>query len=230
MRLVADQVSNIRLRPSPRGDIGATRKLNANIVVLDVGTIMTIVIDRPEADRRTRPLDAPVSSHRSSALEKVLEYRFLAALTTELVVRGSEFEVLRGDTDLAGHDLVIEANGILRHIQLKAMIAGGKRANVGISTRLSAKPSGCVIWMIYDPATLELGPWRWFGEPPGMPLPPLGGRVVRHSKANALGEKAMRTGHRLVPIGRFERIAGVAELTDRLFGPNPGEECGGELA
>lgn len=172
------------------------------------------------------PVPSPArSSHRSAMLEKVLEYRFLAELATELVMRGREFEVLRGDTDLAGHDLVIEADGLLRHIQLKAMVAGGKRAHVGISTKLGRKPSGCVIWMTYDPASLMLGPWRWFGGAPGAPLPPLGDRIVRHSKGNAQGEKTLRPGHRLVPIGRFERIATIAELADRLFGKKSDSSC-----
>jgi hypothetical protein len=167
------------------------------------------------------PTASSGSSHHASTLEKVLEYRFLAVLSTELFARGHDFEVLRGDTDLAGHDLVIEAGGILRHIQLKAMIAGGKRAHVGINMKLARKSSGCVIWMSYNPATLELGPWRWFGGEPGAALPPLEDRIVRHSKGNALGQKTLRLGHRLVPIGGFERITSIAELTDRLFGPAP---------
>jgi hypothetical protein len=158
-------------------------------------------------------------SHRSSALEKVLEYRFLADLTAQLWRRGAQFEVLRGDVDNGGHDLVIEANGVLRHIQLKAMIKGGKRADVAINTSLARKSSGCVVWMTYDPATLALGPFRWLGGAPGEPLPELGDRVAKHSKGNALGEKTVRPAHRVVPRGRFEKIVTIAELADRLFGP-----------
>lgn len=161
----------------------------------------------------------PGISHRSSAIEKVLEYQFLGLLTRELMYRGAEFEVLRGDVDDCGHDLVIEADGVLRHIQLKAMVRGGKRANVTVNTRLARKSSGCVVWMTWDPATLELGPFRWFGGTPGEPLPTLGDRIAKHSKGNGKGEKNARPAHRVVPRGRFETLTSIGELADRMFGP-----------
>ena len=158
-------------------------------------------------------------THRSSVLEKVLEYRFLAALTTELLKRGiDDFAVLRSDVDCDGSDLVIEAGGIIRHIQLKGIVRGGTRANVTVNTKLAAKPSGCVVWMIYDPDSLELGPFRWFGATPGSPLPALGEKMARHSRGNAEGIKAERPAHRVVRGGLFERIDSVAALVDRLFG------------
>lgn len=157
-------------------------------------------------------------SHRSSALEKVLEYRFLAELGTELWRRGIEFEVLRSDIDANGHDLVIEAGGILRHIQLKAMVKGGKRADVTVNTKLATKSSGCVIWMTYDPVTLDLGAFRWFGGKPGEPLQGLGNKVAKHSKGNAAGEKTERPAHRVIPRGAFETLGSISELANRLFG------------
>jgi hypothetical protein len=164
-------------------------------------------------------LAAAPSYHASSLLEKVLEHRLLAALTTELWCRGvRDFEVLRGEVDAQGHDLVFEVAGLVRHAQLKAMVRGGKRRDVGVSLALARKPAGCVIWMIYDPDTLELGPFLWFGGEPGEPLPPPGDRVVRHSKGNAAGEKMERAGHRLVSRSRFATLETVCELVDALFG------------
>lgn len=158
-------------------------------------------------------------THRSSVLEKVLEYRFLAKITSELLKRGiDDFAVLRSDVDCDGSDLVIEAGGVIRHIQLKGLVRGGARANVTVHTRLATKPSGCVVWMVYDPDTYELGPFRWFGATPGSPLPPLGDRVARHSRGNAGGVKAERPAHRIVRGGLFERLDSDAELVDRLFG------------
>lgn len=172
---------------------------------------------QPTTDQLARI--APVGiSHRSSALEKVLEYRFLGLLGAELWRRGIEFEVLRSDVDDNGHDLVIEADGILRHIQLKAMMKGGKRADVTVNTRLAAKSSGCVIWMTYDPVTLDLGAFRWFGGKPGEPLQGLGDKVARHSKGNVAGEKTLRPAHRVIPRGAFETLGSISELADRLFG------------
>lgn len=158
-------------------------------------------------------------TYRSTLIEKALEYRFLADLTAELLGRGWNYEVLRADVDRDGYDLVIEANGILRHIQLKALMRGGRRANITVNTALAAKPSPCVIWTIYDPVTLELGPFRWFGSLPGHPMAPLGEKVARHSRANALGIKAERGGHRVVAASRFRAVTSIDQLADRLFGP-----------
>ncbi len=176
----------------------------------------------PEVQTGAAESKSVAISHRSSAIEKVLEYQFLSILTRELMHRDAEFEVLRGDVDGSGHDLVVEAEGVLRYVQLKAMVKGGKRANVSINTKLARKSSGCVVWMTYDPGTFELGSFRWLGGAPGEPLPALGDRIAKHSKGNAAGIKAERPGHRIVPAGQFETLATISELADRLFGPVKG--------
>jgi hypothetical protein len=156
----------------------------------------------------------------SSKLEKILEVRLCAELATDLWLRGiADFEILRGEVDDAGYDLVLEANDWLRHIQLKASRAGAATAEVSVSTRLARKPSGCVVWMIYDPATLRIECFRWLGGAPGHPLPQLGDKVTRHTKGDRLGYKAERPGHRVVPKARFETLHSPAELVERLFGP-----------
>jgi hypothetical protein len=165
-------------------------------------------------------MDADIAFRASSALEKVLEHRFVAELTAALWLHGAtDFEVLRSEVDSHGYDIVIEANGVIRHIQLKVLRRGGKRSEVTLSTRLARKPSGCVVWMIYDPATLALGPFLWFGGTPGQPLPGLGEKVGRHTKGNAEGTKTARPEHRVVKKSAFETVATMAALVDRLFGP-----------
>lgn len=159
-----------------------------------------------------------LQTHGSGLIEQVLEYQFLAALTPELLRRGLRFEVLRGDFDLDGHDLVIEADGITRHIQLKGMVAGGKTRHVPVNTRLRSKVSGCVVWMTYDPASLEIKGWRWFGGVPGGRLPHLGERVAKHSRGNSDGVKAERPHIRILPSSKFETMTDVAALADELFG------------
>ncbi|WP_372625112.1 hypothetical protein [Falsiroseomonas sp.] len=151
-----------------------------------------------------------------------------AELATDLWLRGiADFEVLRSEVDDAGYDLVLEANGCLRHIQLKASWAGAATADVSVSTRLARKPSGCVVWMLYDPRTLRIERFRWLGGAPGAPLPPLGDKVTRHTKGDRLGYKAERPGHRTVPKARFETLHSPAELLDRLFGPFAATQGGG---
>jgi hypothetical protein len=163
---------------------------------------------------------ATPSSHASSCLEKVLEHRFLAEVTSTLWRQGvTDFEVLQSQVDSHGYDVVIEALGVIRHIQLKAMVHGGKRQAVGVNQRLAAKPSGGVIWMVYDPATLALGPFYWFGGAPGHRLPELGNRVARHTRGNAAGLKAGRPRHRLIAKSRFALASDAAALVELLFGP-----------
>ncbi len=155
----------------------------------------------------------------SGAREKILEHRLVSDLAELIMRRGVALDVMRGEFDAHGHDVVFEAAGVLRHVQLKAMVAGGKRRDVNVNVRLRSRPSGCIVWMVYDPATLTVIEYRWFGGEPGEPLPDIGTSVARHSKGNALGEKAFRTGHRLLGKTKFEALAGLDLLADRLFGP-----------
>lgn len=101
---------------------------------------------------------------------------------------------------------------------LKGVIEGGKRAHVTVNTALAGKPSPCVVWMVYRPATLDLVSFRWFGGLPGRAMPCSGERVARHSKANALGIKAERPALRVVVAARFGKVGSIGELADRLFG------------
>lgn len=153
----------------------------------------------------------------STLIEKALEHQLTGAIMARLVLRGLRYELLYGVFDRDGYDVVIEAGGIMRHIQLKAVVADGKRARFTMSTRLATKPSGCAIWMSWDPATITVTGFRFFGEGPGMPLPDLGDRMARHTR----GSKAERPDHREVSASRFERVADLDDLLDRLFGPAP---------
>ncbi|CAN5422935.1 hypothetical protein BH10PSE2_BH10PSE2_10600 [soil metagenome] len=160
----------------------------------------------------------PWAAHASVLREKVFEHIFLADMTRALLQAGRRCEVLRAEFDGSGFDLALEADGVLRHIQLKAMRADGKRSDVDIHTALAAKPSGCVIWMLVDPVTFATTAWRWFGGAPGEPLPSLGDKIVRHAKANSEGEKTERPDLRKVGRGRFETVATMDSLIERLFG------------
>lgn len=158
----------------------------------------------------------------SSVQEKILEHQFVAALTSCLWRRGfRDIEVLRSEADAFGHDLVIEAGGIIRHIQLKTSVRTAKTARVQINTRLAAKPSGCVIWFLYDADALDIGPFRWFGSEPGISMPDLGDRIAKHSKGNREGYKAQRSGLRVLPKARFTTVETIEELASILFGALP---------
>jgi hypothetical protein len=74
--------------------------------------------------------------------------------------------------------------------------------------------------LVFDPKTLTLGPFYWFGGPPKQKLPDLTEfHVAKHTKGNAQGVKNLRPNLRVVPLSRFERIPSISLLTVRLFGP-----------
>jgi len=155
----------------------------------------------------------------SSTREKILEHRFVADVTSELWRRGCfDFAVSRSEVDNSGYDLILEAAGVTRHVQLKAMRAGGKRRDFDLQLRLGAKPSGCAVVMVHDPVTLAILQYRLLAGAPGDPLPPLGERAVRHSKGDSLGHKAERPALRNIGLTRFDAVADVPDLVDRLFG------------
>ena len=98
--------------------------------VAATGDVMTSLHHLPAAPARA-PTWPRALTHTSSMREKVFEHKLLAELGLELMERGIEFEVLHGETDRDGHDIVLEAGGILRHVQLKVTITGG--AGDGVS-------------------------------------------------------------------------------------------------
>lgn len=55
---------------------------------------------------------------------------------------------------------------MFRHIQLKSRRKDGKPREVELNVCLARKPSGCVIWISYNPESLELGPFLWVGGRP----------------------------------------------------------------
>ena len=171
----------------------------------------------------TMPIDEPAARaalYRDSSLrEKLIEHVFVGEFLRLLWQCGvRDVEVLRAEVDRGGYDLVLECNRLLRHVQFKSSHSGAKTSEVAISLNLAAKPSGCVIWVLFNPETLQLGPFLWFGAAPGLPLPPLGDHVARHSKADATGHKAEKPNLRVVKRGRFVPLATMEEVIAALFG------------
>lgn len=159
------------------------------------------------------------ASEHSTLREKVLEHAFLTELSKVLLLdHGVPLEILRAEFDANGYDVAIEVNGVLRHIQFKAMRLGGKRRHVDVAQALAAKPSGCVVWFVADPTSLALGPFYWLGGRPGEPLPDLGLKVARHSKPNMNQEKKERSAHRQIAIAKFQRLETMQDVAMALFG------------
>jgi hypothetical protein len=155
----------------------------------------------------------------SSLREKAVEHLFLGTLMGRLWCRKvNDLEILKPEVDRRGYDVVLESNGFVRHIQLKARFRGSTTASVDVHVGLLSKPGGCVIWVEFDPETMTLERYYWFGAEAGQPLPDLGERVARHSKGDALGRKNERPSLRVVSKGRFKILGNMDDVIDALFG------------
>ncbi|WJH39717.1 hypothetical protein N7E02_23660 [Aliirhizobium terrae] len=158
-------------------------------------------------------------SRHSTLRENIVEHLFAGELLRRLWQKGVvDAELLKSEFDAGGYDLVLSRGRITRHIQLKVSRKGGARASVGVNLRLAEKPSGCIVWIVVDD-DLNLLTYRWFGGLPGEPLPDVTEmKQLRHTKANALGMKAVRDGHRSIGEKTFEPIDGIDVLLGRLLG------------
>jgi hypothetical protein len=164
--------------------------------------------------------DTKIHSLRSSHREALLEHLFAGEIMKRLWMRGDwRLEILKPQVDDGGYDLVLEANGIVRHVQLKGSFRGSTVREAKINSLLAAKPSGCVVFVWFDNTTLDLGPFAFFGGAPGQPLPGISAmKTGRHTKGNAQGVKTERPAIRTVPLTKFERLADLDQVVLKLFG------------
>jgi hypothetical protein len=155
----------------------------------------------------------------------LLEHLFTGEVMRHVWLSGvKRLEILKPQIDDGGYDLVLEANAVVRHIQLKATFRGSKVARFNVNSGLALKPSGCVVVLLFEPSTLKLGPFLWFGAAPGEPLLPLKAYpIAKHTKGNAEGVKLPRPNVRVLPRAAFESIATLPMLAERLFGPLIGD-------
>lgn len=144
----------------------------------------------------------------SNYYEELVEHVFVSEILQESWFRfNKSVEVLHSEIDNSGYDLVLECNGIIRHVQLKTSIAGGRRSSVNINKGLVEKPSGCIIWIIrnYDEDRKRIDlEYLFFGNEPGCPLPDISDfKVSKHTKADSQGLKKERPMIREVPKSKF---------------------------
>jgi hypothetical protein len=158
-------------------------------------------------------------SINSSYRERLIEHLFIGELL-KLSWRNKDcsLEVSKPEVDNSGYDLIIEVNGTLRHVQLKATFIGAKTTRQNIHLSLTRKPSGCVVWIYFNPDTLELGPYLFFGGKPGKPLSDITShKVAKHTKGDAEGFKAERPSIRVINKGDFKKYSTINDLYRALF-------------
>jgi hypothetical protein len=149
----------------------------------------------------------------------VVEHVFLGELLRYLwVAKIPGVQVLKPEVDTAGYDLVLSLGKVIRHVQLKASMHGGKAAHQPIHGALGEHASGCVVWIVLND-DLSFAKFRWYGAPPGEPLPALTRfKRAKHSRANAQGKKKEREYTWAVPKKAFEPVPDIAGLVQALFG------------
>ena len=110
-------------------------------------------------------------AHHSTFFENLLEHRFLFDLGRELVLRTPPqlLGILKAQVDMNGIDLTLTCAGEIRNIQMKARSRAPAGAPYRISDLVWSSADGCILWMIYDPDSLE--PLSYYLL--GCPLPPL---------------------------------------------------------
>ena len=175
-------------------------------------------------------IDLTLDTHQSVYRERLLEHLLIGDLLKySWLHAGASLEVSQPSIDRSGHDVVLEANGVTRHLQLKSSSRAARTPAQNVHLGLAAKPSGCVVWTRFDRATMTLGPFLFFGAEPGLPLPPLDAfKIAKHTKGNKDGVKQERPNLRVVRMSQFREIADIPALYVALFGkavvdPAPGQ-------
>lgn len=155
----------------------------------------------------------------SSARANILEHVFIGEVMRCLWRRECyESSVLKSDVDSYGYDVVIECGEVIRHIQLKSAVTGGRRTSVPVNLSLCLKPSGCVV-LLFCNDDLSIAQIRFLGGKPGEKLMDLSGhKAAKRPTPNKSGVKPERKNTKEVKISSFEKLKGFGDLTDRLFG------------
>lgn len=159
-------------------------------------------------------------SIHSSYREMVLEHLFVGEVMKYCWRNQlARIEMLKSQVDNSGYDIVLEANAIMRHIQLKSSHVGAATPGVNINVELANKPSGCVVWTYFEPESLEFSHFLWFGQKPGEQLASLDKfRTGTHNKRNAQGVKTERVNIRYLTKAAFTKFDIIGDVVKVLFG------------
>lgn len=197
--------------------VGARLRADRQQVIKGVMTY-----EQGQSKGSTTRMQAYKGAIHSTLRERIIEHVFIGDVLRILWRHDIvDVEVLRSECDAYGYDLVFCRGPLVRHIQLKSQ--GRKKiSTVSVGRALAEKPSGCVIWIQLDPGTLELGPFRWFGGPPGERLPDISAYPnPLHPRHNKAGQRPPRRNHHEVPLSAFQQLRTIDELVVRLFGELP---------
>ena len=157
-------------------------------------------------------------SIRSRDRENLIEHVFISEVLQECwFVREQPIEVLRSEVDAYGYDLVLECNGIVKHVQLKATESGSSTRKQIVNRFLQQKVGGCVVWIVFkqhpNVGRVSLT-YRYFGgKRPRDRMPTLGDTPAMSPRS-----KTIRPNTRVLDIRQFEAIPTTEALINRMFG------------
>jgi len=159
------------------------------------------------------------TSENSTYLEKALHHIFLGSILQYMWSKDlSLLEIYSSEVDNNGFDVILSTETVTRYIQLKATNIHASRSRVDVNIRLAKKNGGCLIWMFYDPFSLEITEYLFFGGEIGKPFPNISQfKTGQYTRINASGERPFRKNIKLIPKRYFERIPNIALLVQKLF-------------
>lgn len=160
-------------------------------------------------------------SHNSSYIENALRHVFLGQLFRAVWEKDhvSKLHIYNNEVDDSGFDLVASLGNTIRHIQLKATHTGGRAQSISAHVALASSQGGCIVWMSYDAATLDITHYRFFGAPVGETLGDFSTRKAAMTQRRDInGQRKERLNHRVIPRSDFVGPLSISELRDSLFG------------
>ena len=161
------------------------------------------------------------SAYREKLIEHLIVGEFLKLSWLE---HECGLEVAKPEVDNSGYDIIAECYGVVRHIQFKASYTSSLTNKQKVHIKLADKPSGCVIWIIFNEDSLEFKEFLFYGDKAGEPLPNIDNlKVAKHTKGNKDGVKNERPNIRVINKGQFESINSIGHLFQTLFCITPPE-------
>lgn len=159
---------------------------------------------------------------KSRFYEQLTEHVFISELLQEAWFSfNAIIEISRSEVDASGYDLILDCNGVLRHVQLKSSDITAKSNEQDVHISLSKKASGCIVWIVReeDQETKRLRlKYFFYGGKPGDPITISENfKRAKHTRADSQGIKKERPNVRRIPKSKFQNVTDPKELLQKLF-------------
>lgn len=106
---------------------------------------------------------SPPAAPQDANQKAVLEHLLVAELMRQLWP--VPLEVFRPDATGTSCDLILCTQGVLRQVRLESAFLGAAPPLVEVDEGLWGRQGGCVVWALFDPATLQPAELYWLEQP-----------------------------------------------------------------